>query len=243
MIEARCRTLTGQFSVIREAYEFEERLERVQGAVDSVVGLRQQADRASEILRTVSERVTDPEARAAIDNAVQIAAANRRQLASLCEELKKDENLLARKNHETYKSALRATANACDGLRRAAEQAWRDHARNCLSNDGPILEVFRKSNPTAVSNLKSLRRELLATSRVTSPSSDQIAGFDERIAAYSSAFRSLSGGDVPADVRDALQAAASPGGASIDLFSSEVVDWLQEGGLAEAFRVVARSAP
>ena len=240
MIEQRCRTLAGQFSVIREAFELEGRLERVQRAVDDVALLRRQAEGTSEALRALASRATDPEARAELEKAVTIAQANR-QLARSCDELKKDENLLARKNHETYKTALRAAARACDGLRQAAEQAWRDHASSCLSEDEPILEVFRGSNPAAVSNLKSLRRELDALARLSSPSSGQIVEFDERVATYSAAFRSLGGGSIPSDVRDALQAAADPDGAPIDLFSPEVVDWLQECGVAEAFRVVARS--
>ena len=241
MIEERCRALTGQFSVIREAYELEERLDRVQRAVDDVKAHRQRAEKASETLMTLSVRTTDPEARAGIEDAVKIAEA-RPGLVSLWTGLKKDGNLLARTNHETYRRAFHATAKACDKLQGAAEQTWRDYARSCLSNDGPVLDVFQGSNPSAVAKLRPLRRELLALSRIKFPSSDQVEEFDKKIAAYSRAFRNL-GGDIPKDVRDALQAAASPGGAPISLFSPDVVAWLQEYGVAESFRVIAKDAP
>ena len=117
MIEERCRTLSGQFSVARKAYEIEERLERVQAAVGRVQTVRQQAEKASAILKTLSSRTTDPEARAGIANAVQITEAHR-GLVALWKELKRDENLLARTNHKAYKRAFHATANACDGLKR-----------------------------------------------------------------------------------------------------------------------------
>ena len=242
MIEARCRTLSGKFSVARKAYELEERLDRVQGAVGSVQALRHQAEKASAILKTLSSRTTDPEARAGIANAVRITEA-RRGLVALWKELKRDDNLLARTKHGTYKRAFHATENACDKLKRAAEQAWRDHARSCLSHDGPILNVFRGSNPKVVASLELLRRELLTLRRATFPSPNQIKAFDQKVAAYTSAFRTLGGGDIPTPVRDALQAAASPDGAPIGLFSPYVVAWLRDYGVAESFRVTAKEAP
>ena len=98
----------------------------------------------------------------------------------------------------------------------------------------------KDSNTSTVANLKLLRQELLALSRITFPSSDQITKFDETVAAYSRAFQDL-GGDIPTDVRDALQAAASPSGAPIDKFTSNVRAWLQERGLAGSFRVFSKS--
>ena len=241
MIEDRCRTLTDQFAAAQRGYELEQRLGRVQRAVGDVKKLRQDAEQAAKILTALSSRATDPEAKAGIRRAMEAAKAHR-GLAGLWKQLKDDENLLIRGNHEGYRRAFAATDKVCAGLRRYAEQAWRDHARSSLSDDGPILDVFRESNERRVAKLKHLRSELLALSRATFPSKDQIEEFDQKIECYSSAFRSL-GGDVPKAVRQALQAAASSDGAPIDLFSPNVVTWLQERDVVASFRVKAKSTP
>ena len=84
----------------------EERLHRVQRAVDDIKAYRQQAEGASKLLMTLSERTIDPDAVAGIEDAVKNADA-RRGLVSLWMELKRDDkNLLARTNHETYRKVF-----------------------------------------------------------------------------------------------------------------------------------------
>ena len=240
MIVERCKALEVRFSVARKRYELEERLDRVQHAVGRVETLRQQAEKASEILTTLSSRATDPEVRAGIEEAVGIAEAHR-GLISLWKPLKADEHLLVRRNHEAYQKALHATENTSNNLRRAAERTWRDYTNSHLQDDRPILDVFKGTNARTVVDLTRLRRELLDVRKVAFPSRAEIERFDEKVIAYRDAFKSL-GGNIPRDVRAALQAAAS-GGAPIDLFSPNVVAWLQKRGVAGSFRVIPLSAP
>ena len=240
MIVERCRTLEAQFSAAQETHRLQTRLERVQRAAHRVQDIRQRAERASEILTTLSSRAMDPEAKAGIEEAIGTPGVSR-ELASLWQQLKSDEGLLGGKDHEAYRKAVHATEHACDRLQRAAEHGWRDHARSCLPADGPILDVFEGTNAEAVADLRNLGRELLDLRNLTSPSRAQIEEFDRRVAVYRTAFRSL-GGDIPKNVREALQAAAS-GGAPIDLFSPNVVAWLRERGVVGSFRVIAKSTP
>ena len=240
MIVERCTALAAQFSAARRTYQLEERLGRIQEATDRVKALRQRAEKASEILTTLSSRATDPDARAVVEEALRIVEAHR-ELASLWKQLKSDENLLGRRDHEAYRKVFHATENACDKLRHAAERTWHYHANSCLQDDGPIVNVFEGTNPKTVADLRRLHSELLDLRRVASPSRAQIEEFDRKVAVYRAAFQSL-GGDIPKDVRVALQAAAS-GGAPIHLFSSDVVAWLRERGVAGSFRVIAKSAP
>ena len=241
MIVERCRNLEIQFSVAQEAFQLETRLSRVQGQAARVKALRIQAERASKILTTLSSRVRDPEAKAGIEEAARIADVHSR-LASFWKQLKSDEHLLGGKDIEPYRKAFSATEKTCRDLRRTAEQTWRDHANSCLQHDRPILDVFKGTNAKAVADLTRLRRELHDLRKVASPSRAQIERFDGKVAAYRADFRSL-GGDIPKDVREALQAAAASGGAPIDLFSPDVVAWLRKRGVAGSFRVIAKSAP
>lgn len=241
MIEKRCKTLATQFSDARQAYELDQRLARIQRAVADVRALRQQATQASEILTALSSRVTDPEARTGIEDAIH-KAKSYRGVEDLWKHLRSDENLLGRTNHEAYNRTLRATRSATEELRRVAERTWHGHARSSISDDGPILEVFRGSNAKAVASLERLHDELFELSRTAFPSKDKIKEFDQKVKAYGCAFQSL-GGDIPKAVRHALHAAASPSGAPIDLFSSDVVAWLRERNVVAAFRVKARSTP
>ena len=240
MIVQRCKTLQRQFARAQQTYELETRLSRTQQAADRVKALRKRAEKASQILMTLSSRATAPDARAAIEEAVRIVETHI-ELASLWQQLKGDPNLLGRRDHAAYRKAFHATENACNKLRHAAERTWHYHANSCLQDDGPILDVFEGANRKTVADLRRLHNELLDLRRVASPSRAQIAQFDEKVGAYRAAFGRL-GGDVPREVRNALHAAAS-GGAPIDLFSSDVVAWLKERGVAGSFRVIAKSTP
>ena len=241
MIVERCEALETQFLAAHRTYQLETRLSRVQQEADRVEALRQRAEEATEILTALSLRATDPEARAGIQEAVGVAGKGL-GLASLWKRLRSDENLLGGKDLEAYKEAFHATAKTCDNLRRIAERTWRDHAKNCIRDDHPILDVFEGTNPKIVADLRRLSRELLELQNVTSPSLAQIERFHRKVADYRADFGGL-GGDIPKDVREALQAAASGGGAPIGLFSSDVVAWLRERGVAGSFRVIAKSTP
>ena len=240
MIVERCTKLEAQFSAAHHTYQLETRLSRVQQEADRVKALRRQSEASAAILTTLSSRATDPVAKAGIEEAARVAHLHP-QLASLWERLKSDEDLLGGREFEAYKEAFHATANICNRLRSAAERTWRDHASSYVQNDHPILDVFEGSNAKAVADLRRLGRQFLVLRNVSSPSRAQIEQFDRKVAEYRAAFGRL-GGDIPKDVRQALQAAAPVGGAPIDLFSPDVMAWLRERGLTGSFRVIAKSA-
>ena len=238
MIVERCKDLMTKFSVAHHTYQLQTRLSRVQQEAERVKTLRQQAQAAAAILTTLSLTTTDPTITARIDEAARMAEAYPR-LASLWKQLKSDQNLLGGRDFEAYKVAYYATANTCNSLRGAAERTWRDYASSCIPNDDPILEVFRGSNPEIVADLRRLGRELLTLHDITSPSRAEIEQFERKVAVYRTALQSL-GGDIPENVRKALQATAA-GSASLDLFPSDVVAWLRNRGVAGSFRVIAKS--
>ena len=241
MIVARCKELATQLSVANEAFKLQSRLERLQHEASRVESLRRRIERASEILIALSSSAVDSESKEGVKEAIAIAGGHS-QLTVFWTPLEKDENLLGGRDAEAYKKAFHATKSVCENLRRVAEQAWRDHARRCLSDDGPILDVFQESNPRTVDDLRRRREELQTMVGTIAPSSDEIEEFNRKVSAYNADFRRL-GGDIRKEIRDALQAAVSPGGAPIGLFSSDVMGWLQEHGVVESFRVTVRSAP
>lgn len=240
MIVERCTDLQTKFSAAHQTYRLETRLGRVQREVERVKTLRQQVETAAAILTTLSSTTGNPAVRAGIKEAARIAKKHP-QLAGLWEELKSDGDLLGGKDLKAYKAAAFATANTCNSLRSAAERTWRDHASHCIQNDGPILDVFEKSNPEIVAHLRRLGRELVDLYNITAPSRAEIEKFDQTVAAYRAAFLRL-GGDIRENVRKALQAAASPVGAPIHLFSPDVVAWLQKRRVIDSFRVIAKAS-
>ena len=240
MIVERCKNLEAKFAASYRTYKLDTQLSRVQQETERVRALRQQAETAAAILSTLSSRATDPLTMAGIEEGVRIAEVYPR-LAILWARLKNDQDVLGGRDLGVYKEAYHATANTCSGLRSAAERTWHDHASRRIPNDDAVLDVFERSNPRIVADLRRFAGELLKLHNVTSPSRAEMEQFDRIVAAYRVAFQSL-GGDIPKNVRKALQATAS-GGASLDLFSADVVAWLRKRGVVKSFRVVARFTP
>lgn len=100
-----------------------------------------------------------------------------------------------------------------------------------------VLDVLAPAFPREVRLLRQ-RAGKLELARDTLPTTAEAIGeFETDVEELQLAWAQVGGGDVPAAVTSFLQAAASHSGASLDLLSDEVRDWLTDHKILASFSI------
>ena len=127
-----------------------------------------------------------------------------------------------------------------DGLRLQLDKAWRQHVRDhAPGQDEEVLDVLGRI-PDFEKPVQRIRTQAsrLERKKETLPRTEEdlqaIHALSESIG---EAWQSIGSGELSDDVLAFLKAAASQSGASLDLLTPGVRDWLEREGLTESFAV------
>ena len=100
-----------------------------------------------------------------------------------------------------------------------------------------VLDVLATAFPAEVLLLRQCAEKLELACKDLPITQSAISEFETDVKALQDAWAQVGGGDVPVAVTSFLQAAASPSGASLDLFSDDVRSWLSNHKILTSFSI------
>jgi DNA repair exonuclease SbcCD ATPase subunit len=128
----------------------------------------------------------------------------------------------------------------CQGLRRILEDGWHRYVReHAPGQDEEVLDVLGRipDFEAPVQRIRKQTKRLLEKKQTLPRTKEDLDAVHELCQSVEKAWQSIGSGDLSEDVIAFIKAAASQSGASLDLLTSGVRDWLEQEGLTESFAV------
>jgi hypothetical protein len=167
-----------------------------------------------------------------------------RRADGLLEKFKSEPSAATLKKGQTWRTLLDELDGAASELSQAVQATWRRSRASFFAGDTPATLRGRLArtadNDRALEQYRTLHQELDAAFNAapTDPAAiDQVKRLAKQLEAAAHAFNF----DVPEAVKAFLEAVQSVAGASLDLLTPEVVDWLKTNHSFDTYRISARS--
>jgi hypothetical protein len=231
MLEQRAEALVQTCRTMQERQKTMLQVAALQTKAGQLRDLREKADQAAQVISLLWGRGDA----AALHEAVDLAQRYPGLLARHAE-MEQNPELLTGTDDEVYQEVHRQLRALAEGVLQHARDAWAAYKSEHVPGDQrDLLRAFSLSRPEVVERLGKLRARLREFGDL--PDERSLALFDATVREYRSKFVELFGEETPGDVLEALQGATSPEGASLAEFDADVLAWLRERGIENAFRV------
>lgn len=231
MIADRAQRVLAACEDIRARKTLQHQLRDVQTRIEEVRQAREAARQANAVVQMLradaeSEHIHRADELARRHSGVREFA---RALAA-------DPDLITSDDDQTTHQGVLQIRAVCGGIHEAAKAAWSEYRTQQTPGDhSDILRAFEKTRPAVVTRLKGLHQRI-RDNRKPLPTEREIEIFKSDVRNFHRELAELLG-DAPTEVRAALRAAASPDGADLTHFTPAVVQWIQDTGIMDSFRV------
>lgn len=171
-------------------------------------------------------------------------------LANLCQSLDKivtnyqSNPKTIKPNPESLRTFWKPLKDYPGQLRQDLQTAWQNYTRRILPIiDKELLEIFEHlpSTKSQVSTIRQLQQQAYTLSLSLPTSEHDIDELERMVASIKTQWQGLQTTDIPASVLTFLKEVRS-GGASLQLFTDEVRQWLVDQQLTHAFCIFLRSS-
>lgn len=217
-----------------------EQLEVSRRLAENVQGFNTRADELEKAFQAFSklEKLVNVFRNRSIPFTLSLDLANLRQtLSTIVSDYEKDpENLLKIDNKQTFWNPLKNYPNR---ISQDLELSWKKYAQNILPRlDNELLGIFEKlpSTRAQVRNICQLQQQAQQLAVYLPSGDDDIQKFVNLSNSIRQSWQNLEATEISPAVMDFLKAACSAG-ASLDLFTDEVRQWLSEHRLIQAFSI------
>lgn len=217
-----------------------EQLEVSRQLAENVQGFNTRADELEKAFQAFSklEKLVNVFRNRSIPFTLSLDLANLRQtLSTIVSDYEKDpENILKIDNKHTFWNPLKNYPNR---ISQDLELSWKKYAQNILPRlDNELLGIFEKlpSTRAQVRNIRQLQQQAQQLAVYLPSGDDDIQKFVNLSNSIRQSWQNLEATEISPAVMDFLKAACSAG-ASLDLFTDEVRQWLSEHRLIQAFSI------
>lgn len=158
------------------------------------------------------------------------------QITTIAEGFYKDPGSIISLNNVVLKNALKSLNNELDQY---ISESWREYTNRARQTNQQDLEGLSLI-PTFAGIVQKVRILLIQidSCRKSKPTGEEdFEKFDQLVADIEDAWSELGPTDIPAEVTEFLRAAGSRDGASIDLLTTTVKEWLTVKEINNSFRI------
>ena len=226
-----------------------EQLEVSRRLAENVRGFNTRADELEKAFQAFSklEKLVNVFRSRSIQFTLSMNLTNLRQtLLTIVLAYENDPETLLKPDNTLTKTFWNPLKNYPNQINLDLELNWKRYAQNLLPRlDNELIEIFEKlpSTKTQVNTIRQLQQQAYTLSSSLPTSEHDIDELERMVASIKTQWQGLQTTDIPASVLTFLKAVRS-GGASLQLFTDEVRQWLVDKQLTHAFCIsLASSSP